>query len=374
MSHHRIAVIPGDGIGVEVIAEGLKALRALEQVVPGLSFEMTEFPWGCGYYVEHGEMMPPDALETLGRFDTIYLGGVGWPEKVPEEIAVRGVVLAIRFGFDQYANVRPVKPLPGAPFPLQNKDPSQIDFVVVREATEGLYVGQGGRYMRQQPGFEQWASLRPAFLESDELAVQLGIYSEHGCRRVMEFSFELARKRNGRKLVTSCTKVNALNYGMKLWSDVFEEVAEGYPDIESEWMNADALAMRFITDPERFDVVVAPNLFGDLLTDLSATLLGGLGMAAGGNLHPGGISMFEPPHGTAPDIAGQGIANPVAALLSAAMMLEELGEAEAARLLHNAIGDVVGEGAIATPDIGGRATTQEVGDAVANRMATRATG
>jgi tartrate dehydrogenase/decarboxylase/D-malate dehydrogenase len=374
MPHHRIAIIPGDGIGIEVIAEGLKALRALQEVVPGLTFEMTEFPWGCGYYLEHGEMMPPDALDTLRRFDTIYLGGVGWPERVPEEIAVRGVVLAIRFGFDQYANVRPVKPLPGAPFPLRGKDPSRIDFVVVREATEGLYVGQGGRYMRQQPGFERWASLRPAFLESDELAVQLGIYSEYGCRRVMEFSFELARKRNSRKLVTSCTKVNALNYGMKLWSDVFEEVAEGYPDIEHEWMNADALAMRFITDPERFDVVVAPNLFGDLLTDLSATLLGGLGMAAGGDLHPGGISMFEPPHGTAPDIAGQGIANPIAALLSAAMMLEELGEPEAARLLHHAIADVVREGAATTPDIGGRATTQEVGDAVANRIARQATG
>ncbi len=366
MSHHRIAVVPGDGIGIEVVAEGLKALRALERAMPGLSFEFTEFPWGCGYYVEHGRMMPDDGLQTLGRFDSIYLGGVGWPQTVPEELAVRGVVLAIRVGFDQFANVRPVKPLPGAPFPLAGKDPGQIDFVVVREGTEGLYVGQGGRYARQEAGFERWASLRPAFLESDEIAVQIGLYSERGCRRVMEYAFELARRRSGRKLVTSCTKVNALNFGMKLWSDVFEEVAEGYPDIEHEWMHADALAMRFITSPERFDVVVAPNLFGDLITDLSATLLGGLGMAAGGNIHPGGISMFEPPHGTAPDIAGQGIANPVAALLTAAMMLDELGEPAAARRLEAAVAEVISDGAVRTPDIGGRSTTQEVGDAVAN--------
>jgi isocitrate/isopropylmalate dehydrogenase len=312
-------------------------------------------------------MMPKDALDTLRAFDAIYLGGVGWPEKVPEEIAVRGVVLAIRFGFDQYANVRPVKPLLGAPFPLQGKDPAAIDFVVVREATEGLYVGQGGRYPRGQGGYELWAGLRPAFLESDELAVQIGLYSERGCRRVMDYAFGLARQRNGRKLVTSCTKVNALNYGMKLWSDIFEEVAEGYPDVDHEWMNADALAMRFITHPERFDVVVAENLFGDLLTDLSATLVGGLGMAAGGNIAPGGISMFEPPHGTAPDIAGQGIANPIAALLTAAMMLEELGEVAAERL-QQAVAEVVAEGRVRTPDIGGGSMTQEVGDAVANRL------
>jgi len=368
MAHHRVAVIPGDGIGTEVIAEGLKVLRALEEVVPGLGLEFTEFPWGCGYYLEHGEMMPKDGLETLGQFDTIYLGGVGWPAKVPEEIAVRGVVLAIRTGFDQYANVRPVKPLVGAPFPLRDKDPQAIDFVVIREGTEGLYVGQGGRYMPGQAGFERWASFRPAFLKSDELAVQIGLYSEHGCRRVMEYAFDLARRRNGKRLVTSCTKVNALNYGMKLWSDIFEEVAEAYPDIRHEWMNADALAMRFVTQPEHFDVVVADNLFGDLLTDLSATLLGGLGMAAGGNIRPGGISMFEPPHGTAPDIAGRGIANPIAALLTAAMMLEELGETPPARLLEHAVADVVREGAIRTPDIGGASTTQEVGDAVANRV------
>ncbi len=368
MGMHRVAVIPGDGIGKEVVAEGLKALKALQEVVPGLEFEFTEFPWGCAYYLEHGRMMPQDGIATLRQFDTIYLGGVGWPEKVPEEISVRGVVLAIRFAFDQYANIRPVKPLSGVPWPLDGKDPAQVDFVVVREATEGIYCGQGGRYGKGEAGFERWAGLRPAFLESEEIALQIGIYSERGCRRVMEYSFELAKKRGGKELVTSCTKVNAMNYGMKLWQDVFEEVAAAYPDVESEWMNADALAMRFVTEPERFDVVVAPNLFGDLITDLSATLLGGLGMAPGGNIAPGGVSMFEPPHGTAPDIAGKGIANPIAALLTAGLMLEELGEAEAARLLADAVAEVVKEGQALTPDVGGKASTQEVGDAVAKRI------
>jgi len=370
MGTHKIAVIPGDGIGVEVIAEGLKVLGAVQEVVPGLRLEWTEFPWGCGYYLEHGRMMPADALDTLRGFDSIYLGGVGWPEKVPEEIAVRGVVLAIRFTFDEYANVRPIQPLPGAPFPLVGKDPSKVDFVVVREATEGLYCGQGGRYGKGTAGFERWAGLRNHFLESEEIAVQIGLYSERGCRRVMQYAFELARRRGGKRLVTSCTKVNALNYGMKLWNDVFEEVAAGYPDVGNEWMNADALAMRFIANPERFDVVVAPNLFGDLLTDLTATLVGGLGMAPGGNIAPGGLSMFEPPHGTAPDIAGKGLANPIAAILTASLMLEELGEPEAAGLVRDAVVGVVREGRVLTPDVGGGATTQEAGDAVAKRLVT----
>jgi tartrate dehydrogenase/decarboxylase/D-malate dehydrogenase len=368
MPTYKIAVIPGDGIGGEVVAEGIKALGALHEVAPGLGFEFTEFPWGCGYYLEHGRMMPSDGIDILRQFDVIYLGGVGWPEKVPEEISVRGVVLAIRFAFDQYANIRPVKPLPGAPWPLDGKDPAPVDFVVVREATEGIYCGQGGRYGKGEAGFERWAGLRPAFLESEEIALQIGIYSERGCRRVMEYSFELARKRGGKRLVTSCTKVNAMNYGMKLWQDIFEEVAGEYPDVRNEWMNADALAMRFVTHPEHFDVVVAPNLFGDLITDLSATLLGGLGMAPGGNIAPGGISMFEPPHGTAPDIAGKGIANPIAALLSASLMLEELGEAEAAQALEDAVRLTVREGKTLTPDLGGQASTQEVGDAVAKRI------
>ena len=368
MSHHKIAVIPGDGIGTEVIAEGLKALQALEQATPELSFKFEQFPWGCGYYLETGEMMPKDGIDALRAFEAIYLGGVGAPDTVPEELAIRGVVLRVRFAFDQYANVRPTKPLPGAPFPLAGKDPADIDFVVVREATEGLYIGQGGRYARGGLGFEQWAHLRPHFVESEELAVQVGIWSEIGCRRVVEYSFELARRRDGRRLVTCCSKVNAMNFGMKFWSDMFDEVAEEYPDVENDWMHVDALSMRFVTEPERFDVVVAPNMFGDIITDLSAALVGGLGMAAGANIAPNGISMFEPPHGTAPDIAGRGIANPIAALLTAAMMLEELGEPESATALNEAIADLVRDGGTLTPDLGGAASTQEVGDAVAKRI------
>ncbi len=367
MAQHKIAVIPGDGIGIEVVAEGIKVLGALADTIPALAFEFEEFPWSCQYYLEHGVMMAEDAIDTLGNFDAIYLGGVGWPDAVPEELAIRGAVLAIRFAFDQYANVRLTKPLPGAPFVLKDKDPADIDFTVIREATEGLYIGQGGRYARGSLGFEKWAGLRAHFVDSDELAIQVGIYSEKGCRRVMEYAFDLARQRDGKRLVTSCQKVNAMGHGMKLWSDIFEEVAEEYPDVASEWMHVDALSMRFVTQPEHFDVVVAPNMFGDIITDLSAALIGGLGMAAGANIAPGGISMFEPPHGTAPDIAGQGIANPIAALLTAAMMLDELGEPEAAATLNGAIADVVREGQTLTPDLGGSAGTQDVGDAVAKK-------
>ena len=368
MAEHKIAVIPGDGIGIEVVAEGVKILRTLADTVPGLGFAFEEFPWGSQHYVEHGSLMPADGIDTLKAFDAIYLGGIGWPDLVPEEDAIRGAVLAIRFGFDQYANVRPTKPLPGAPFPLKDKDPEDVDFTVVREATEGLYIGQGGRYAHGSMGFEKWAGLRPHFVDSDELAIQVGIYSEKGCRRVMEYAFELARRRDGKRLLTSCQKVNAMGFGMKLWSDVFEEVAEDYPDITTEWMHVDALSMRFVTQPEHFDVVVAPNMFGDIITDISAALVGGLGMAGGANIAPGGISMFEPPHGTAPDIAGKGIANPIAALLTAAMMLDELSEPSAGACLNAAIADVVLEGSVLTPDIGGSASTQDVGDAVAKRI------
>jgi len=364
MATHRIGVIPGDGIGPEVVAQGLRVLQAAA-AADGFGLECEQLPWGCGYYLQHGCMMPEDALEQLRVFDAIYLGGVGLPGRVPEELSVRGVVFAIRFGFDQYANVRPVRPLPGAPFPLRHVDPATVDFVVVREATEGLYVGQGGRYAAGTPEFERWQPLRPACARSREIATQIGLYTEHGCRRVMEYAFDLARRRNGRRLVTSCTKPNALNYGMGLWDGVFAEVAAEYPEVEHEWMHADALAMRFVTQPQHFDVVVAPNLFGDLITDVSAALLGGLGMAPGGNIAPGGLSMFEPPHGTAPDIAGRGVANPIAAVLTAALMLRELGEEAGAQRIEAATAALVADGQTLTPDIGGRASTEEVGNSLA---------
>ena len=364
MAEYKIAVIPGDGIGAEVVGEGVRVLSAAAAKYHfTLHFEY--FPWGCGHYLAHGQVMPPDGIEILSDFDAIYLGAVGLPGQVPEEIGVRGLVLAIRFGFDQYANVRPVKPLPGAPFPLKHVDPQQVDFVVIREATEGLYVGLGGRYGPGSPEFEAVRGLRPAFGCSREIAYQTGLYSEHGCRRVIEYAFELARQRDARKLVSSATKTNALCYGMKLWDEIFRETAARYPDIRAEWQNVDAMAMRFVTQPDRFDVVAADNLFGDILTDLSAALLGGLGFAPGGNISRTGPCMFEPPHGSAPDIAGQGIANPIAAILTGAMMMRQLGEAAAAEGIGAATAKVVSEGQVLTPDAGGTSRTSEVGEAIA---------
>lgn len=369
MTKHRIAVIAGDGIGPEVVEEGLRVLEAVAGV---LDFEcaIERFPWGSDYYQRHGHMMPADALDLLAHHDAILLGAIGMPEVVPEELALRGVVLAIRFGFDQYANLRPVKPLRGAPFPLAGIDPADIDFVVMREATEGMYLGLGGRYPPDAPEVADMVGLRGVFARSRELAIQTGVYSEAGCRRIVERAFRLAEQRNGRRLVTSATKANAMPHGMTLWNDVFDEVAALHPDVEAEWANVDALAMRFVLHPESLDVVVAPNLFGDILTDLSAALLGGLGFAPSANLTDGHWpSMFEPCHGSAPDIAGRGVANPTATVLTVALMLEALGEPAGSRAVESAVREVVAEGSIRTPDMGGSATTAEMGTAIAEAAA-----
>ncbi|MFW6156187.1 MAG: isocitrate/isopropylmalate dehydrogenase family protein [Armatimonadota bacterium] len=371
MNEHRIAVIAGDGIGPEVVAE---VLRVLEAVAPpaGFEYEAELFPWGCSYYLEHGRMMPADAIETLARYDAIYLGAAGDPCRVPEEVAVRETVLAIRFAFDLYANIRPVQPLPGAPWPLSGPNPDDVDFVVVREATEGLYVGLGGRYTPDAPEVAEIAGTRRAFDESEEIALQTGVFSEAGCRRVIERAFRLAEDRDERRLVTSATKANAMRHGMTLWNEVFDDVARAYPDIDGEWNNVDALAMRFVLRPESLDVVVAPNLFGDILTDLSAALLGGLGFAPSANLGDGHWpAMFEPCHGSAPDIAGRGIANPTAAILTLAMMLEDLGESAAAEAVEDGVRTVVAEGEVRTRDMGGSASTEEMGRAIAEAAAER---
>lgn len=334
----------------------------------GISFEYSVFPWGCGYWLEHGVAMPEDGLDILSKFDAIYLGAAGLPGEVPEEVGVRGLVLTIRSGFEQFANIRPVRPIPGCPWYLKHREPEEIDFVVVREATEGFYCNLGGRF---KPGSEEFADImdmQPAFGRSSEIALQTGVFSEQGCRRVIRFAFELARQRDGKRRVARATKTNALCHAMTLWDEVFDEVAAEYPDCETEWYHVDALSMRFITTPEWFDVVVAPNLFGDILTDLSATLTGGLGFAPGGNLSETGPSMFEPPHGSAPDIMGKGVANPVAAILTAALMAEHLGEAEVAALIRSGVEDVVKTGQTLTPDAGGSATTEEVGTAIVNAV------
>ncbi len=363
MRKYRIAVIPGDGIGVEVVAEGLRVLKAAGEKA-GVECELEQFPWGCGYWLQHGVAMPADALEILDGFDAIYLGAVGLPDRVPERVAVREVVLAIRSGFDQFANVRPVQPVPGCPWYLAHRKPEDVDFVVIREATEGFYCNVGGRYKAGAAELAEIAAMRPGFAKSSEIALQTGVFSEAGCRRVITYAFELARKRGGKKRVTSTTKSNALTHAMGMWDDIFEEVAAEYPDCEHEWSHVDALAMRFITNPERFDVVVASNLFGDILTDLSAVLVGGLGFAPGGNLSETGPSMFEPPHGSAPDIMGKGIANPIAAILSAGFMMECLGESEVACAIRDAVTAVVRRGEVLTPDAGGSSSTTQVGDAI----------
>ncbi len=365
MSGYRIAVIDGDGIGPEVVGEVLRVLEAIAEPA-GIEYETTLFPWGCRYYVEHGQTMPADGIETLSRFDAIFLGSVGDPRIAPEEVAGVGPVLAIRFGFDQYANIRPVRPLPGAPYPLARPEPDAIDFTVVREATEGIYVGLGGRFSPHDPAVAEAVAARPIFGQSTEIALQTGVYSEAGCRRVIERAFLLAEQRDGRRLVTSSTKANAMKHGMSLWNDVFADVASQHPDIESEWNNVDALSMRFVLKPETLDVVVAPNLFGDILTDLSAALLGGLGFAPSANLGDGQWPpMFEPCHGSAPDIAGKGVANPTASLLTLVMMLEYFGEHAAARAVDGAIRQVIASGQVRTPDMGGSSSTEEMGRAVA---------
>lgn len=365
MATHKIAVIPGDGIGKEVVPQGIKVMQAAGQA-DGLTLDFAEFPWGCDHYLKYGELMPATALDQLAGFDAIYLGAVGMPGVVPEEVAVRGLVLRIRFGFDQFANVRPIRPLPGGRFILSHVEPQAIDLVVVRENTEGMYLGLGGRYAAGTPQFREHQSLRPSFGRSSEIAVQTGIYSEAGCRRVMEFAFELAARRDGLRRVTSATKANALNHGMPLWNEVFDDVACNYPQVRADWQNVDAMAMRLMLEPETYDVVVAPNLFGDIITDLTAVLQGGLGMCAGANLSTCGPSMFEPPHGSAPDIAGRGIANPTAAILTGAMMLEHLGHPRAAARMEAAVAQVLREGKTLTRDLGGEAGTARFADAVAS--------
>jgi tartrate dehydrogenase/decarboxylase/D-malate dehydrogenase len=348
MPSFKIAVIPGDGVGVEVVAEGRKVLEAMAKRERGLRFRFTTLGWGSAYYKKHGRMMPADGLETLRRFDAIYLGAVGDPG-VPDHVTLHGLLLPIRRGFDQYANVRPAVLYPGVPTPLRDKIPGSIDMLVVRENTEGEYADAGGRLSR---GFE------------DEVAVQTNVFTRRGTERIIRFAFEQARRR--RKHLTSITKSNAMAHSMVFWDEIFREVAREYPDVQTSSLLVDAACMNFVRRPEAFDVVVASNLFGDILTDLSAALVGGLGLAPAANLNPTRKfpSMFEPVHGSAPDIAGKGIVNPIAAILTGGMMLDFLGAKRAATRIRRAVSTVLAEGKVRTPDLGGRSRTTEVTAAI----------
>jgi tartrate dehydrogenase/decarboxylase/D-malate dehydrogenase len=347
MKTYRISVIPGDGVGREVVPEGLKAVRAAAEVTGAFDIRTVEYPWSCQYYAETGRMMDDDALERLQDSDAIYLGAIGFPG-VPDHVSLWQMLLPIRQRFDLYVNLRPIRLLPGIQGPLRDRGPEDIDFVCVRENTEGEYCGVGGRIRVGTP---------------DEVVTQTAFFTRKGTERVVRHAFELARKRK-RKLV-SATKSNALNYSMVFWDEVVADVARDHPDVEVTSTHIDALAARLVLAPQLLDVIVASNLFGDILTDLGGALQGSLGLPPSGNIDPTGRhpSLYEPVHGSAPGRAGKGTANPMAAVWAASMMLDGLGEAEAATLVMRGVEHVALHGP-RTIDLGGTATTREVGDAV----------
>src|SRR5699024_7715412 len=294
MNKKRIAVMPGDGIGTEVVAEGIKVMEAIASQDEQLDFEFTYFPWGCEYYLEHGQMMAEDGIEQLKQFDAIYLGAVGYPG-VPDHISLRDLLLVIRQEFDQYVNLRPIKLLQGAKSTIKNATSETVDMIFIRENTEGEYYDAGDRLFHGKP---------------EEIVLQTGVFSRKGTERIIRYAFEVAKRE--KKLLTSISKANALNYSMVFWDEIFEEISKEYPEVETTSYLVDAAALYLVTDPSQFEVVVTSNLFGDILTDLGAALAGGMGLAAGANINPEKKypSMFEPVHGSAPDIAGKRIANP----------------------------------------------------------------
>ena len=348
MKTYKIAVIAGDGIGPEVIAEGVKVLKKVAELDGGFEFEFTHFPWGCEYYLREGRMMPEDGLDQLMNYDAIYLGAVGYPG-VPDHISLWDLLLVIRKKFDQYINLRPVKLLQGAPCPLKDVRREDIDMLFIRENSEGEYAGNGAWLYKDQP---------------NEVVIQNGVFSRHGCERVIRYAYELARQQ--KKTLTSISKGNALNYSMVFWDQIFKEIGEEYPDVKTYSYLVDAASMFMVKDPARFEIVVTSNLFGDILTDLGAAISGGMGLAAGANLNPEGKfpSMFEPIHGSAPDIAGKQIANPLASIWSASQMLDFFGHEDWGKKLIDAIEALMVEGKTLTPDMNGTAKTSEVGDAI----------
>ncbi|BCH62238.1 MULTISPECIES: tartrate dehydrogenase [Rhizobium/Agrobacterium group] len=353
MREYKIAAIPADGIGPEVIAAGLQVLEALEKRSGDFKIHTETFDWGSDYYKKHGVMMPSDGLQTLKPFDAIYFGAVGAPD-VPDHITLWGLRLPICQGFDQYANVRPTKILPGITPPLRNCGPGDLDWVIVRENSEGEYSGHGGRAHKGLP---------------EEVGTEVAIFTRVGVTRIMRYAFKLAQSRP-RKLLTVVTKSNAQRHGMVMWDEIAAEVSKEFPDVTWDKMLVDAMTVRMTLKPESLDTIVATNLHADILSDLAGALAGSLGVAPTGNIDPERRfpSMFEPIHGSAFDITGKGIANPIATFWTAAQMLEHLGERDAAARLMAAV-ERVTEAGILTPDVGGKATTQQVTDAVCEAIA-----
>jgi tartrate dehydrogenase/decarboxylase / D-malate dehydrogenase len=349
MKTYDIAVIPGDGIGKEVVPVSLKVLDTIAEIHGGLKFNYTEFPWSCDYYLEHGNMMPEDGIQTLSNFNGIFLGAIGNPNVVADHISLWGLLIKIRRSFEQSINIRPAKYFKGLRSPLVN--PNDFDLIVVRENSEGEYSEVGGRIHRGE----------------DEIAIQNAVFTKKGTERAMKYAFELARQRRGH--VTSATKSNGIFHSMPFWDDVFNETKQQYSDIQTSSYHIDALAAFFVTRPEIFDVIVASNLFGDILTDIGGAIMGSIGIAPAANINLNGKypSMFEPVHGSAPDIYGQGIANPIGQIWTAKMMLDHFGEAELGKKLLDVVEAVTNDG-FKTPDIGGKSSTLEVADEICSRL------
>lgn len=353
LQHFSIALIPGDGIGPEVMNEAIKVLKKAEEIHGAITFSCESFNWGCEFYLKTGRMMPENGLDILKDFDVILFGAVG-AKTVPDYISVWELILPIRRKFQQYVNLRPIKLLKGMESPLRYKKHEDLNFVVVRENTEGEYSNMGGRVHEGTPY---------------ELAVQNNIFTRYGSERILNYAFSLAENRS-KKNLTVATKSNAINFTMPFWDEIVKEIGTNYPDVNTQIYHVDALAAYFVSRPEDLDVVVGSNLFGDILTDLGAAIVGGLGLAPSGNINPERIypSMFEPIHGSAPDIAGKGIANPIASIWSLSMMMDHLALPDLGKLILDSIEGVLVDGEIRTPDLGGTATTTELGDAIVSKM------
>lgn len=369
MVKYKIPVIAGDGIGPEVIAEGKKVLDAVSEVM-NFEIEWVHYPNGADHYLKTGELISEETLKELSKYKAIYLGSIG-DDRVKPGILEKGILLTLRFYFDQYINLRPVKLLEGVETPLKGKTPRDIDFVVVRENTEDFYIGIGGR-AKKGVSKQELEVIRKLYKikfdldiesESEEVAYQIGAVTREGCERVIKYAFELARQR--RKHLSSVDKANVLTEVYGFWREIFNEIAKSYPEVKTDFNFVDAITMWFVKNPEWFDVVVAPNMFGDIITDLGAMIQGGLGLAPGGNINPTGTSMFEPIHGSAPKYKGLNKVNPIATIWAGAMLLENLGEREAAQLVVKAIEQNLREGKVRTYDLGGSSKTSEVGDDIA---------
>jgi len=371
---YNLALIPGDGIGPEIIREGKKVIEAASKIY-GIEINWIEYPFGAEHYLKTGELLPDSALKEIQDLDAIYFGAIGDP-RIKPGILENEILLKIRFYFDQYINLRPIKLYKGVPCPLKDKKPEDINFYVVRENTEDFYVGIGGRFKGRanQDHLEVLRKLYKAKIkvnfnleQEEEIAYQIGLISKPGAQRVIKYAFELAKKKD-MKRVTSVDKANVLTNIYGLWREVFTEVSAQYEDIETEFTFVDAITMWLVRKPEWFKVVVAPNMFGDIITDLGAMIQGGLGIAAGGNINPEGVSMFEPIHGSAPKYKGKSVANPTATILAGAMMLEFLGEIEVAKDIEDAVEKVLSEGRVRTQDLSGESSTEQVGDEIVKKL------